>query len=148
MMQQVETLIGALSDDREGLRSFAMRRLVSLGVQAVPQVIESLGSSDQMQECAAIVLAALAKDSVPLLVEAMKSHSNRRVRWGAAWVLAAIGADARGILPPVSVPEAAVPPPPRRRPEDVWSDSWLTKIKRNLEEAKGLEAFPSLQLEQ
>jgi len=52
---QVSSLIAALGDGREGLRHFAIRRLVALGVGAVPALIASLKTkNDTMQEAAAM----------------------------------------------------------------------------------------------
>lgn len=142
------TLVSALCDDREGLRTFAMRRLANIGPSVIPYVVEMLGTSnEQAQESAAIILARLGADSAPALLEAMKSHPDRRTRWGAAWVLAAVGADARKeILPvtsPASGPEAFEQSPIRSHSE-AWSDSWLTKIKQNLALARNLEVLPSI----
>ena len=64
-------------------------------------------------------------------VAAMK-HQNRRIRWGAAWVLATIGPEARKAVPEVVIPGAQ----PARVGSGVWSDSWLTKVRQQLNAAK------------
>lgn len=136
---QVAPLVSALYDPREGLRQFAVRRLVNLGPQVIPDLIYLLGDAKEFtQESAAIVLATFGKVSLPFLLEAMKNHPNRNVRWGAAWVLASMGADARRAVPPVTVPEtkAEAVKVPERKPSDMWSDAWLTKVREQLAAAR------------
>lgn len=138
----VDTLVYGLHDDRDGLRQFVMRRLVNLGPQVVPAVIGLLGDNkDYTQESAAIILAAFGSDSLPHLLDALKTHPDRRVRWGAAWVLATMGPEARNVVPHVTVvaAEAAAKPAPRRQPSDLWSDAWLTKIRDQLAAARQLD---------
>jgi HEAT repeat protein len=138
----VTQLIGGLHDEREGLRQFALRRIVNFGSQAIPALIETLGDNKEYtQECAAIALTTFNGDSIPFLLEAMKNHPNRRVRWGAAWVLSAMGPEARKVVPAVTMPVAAdTVPRPKRQPSEMWSDSWLTKIREQLNAARGLDA--------
>jgi HEAT repeat protein len=136
---QVAPLIGVLHDSREGLRQFAVRRLVNLGPQVLPGLIPLLGDAkDYTQESAAIILATLGKQSFPYLLEAMKNHPDRSVRWGAAWVLASMSSEARKAVPPVAVPEtmAEAVEVPERKPSDMWSDAWLTKVREQLAAAR------------
>lgn len=135
---QVSALIHALHDDREGLRHFAVRRLVNLGAPVIPAVIGVLrDNKEYTQESAAIVLASIGGAAIPHLLEAMK-HDDRRIRWGAAWVLASLGPEARQTIPEVRIPEAqAEPRQPPRAGSGVWSDAWLTKIREQLNAARG-----------
>ena len=138
----VTSLIAGLHDDREGLRQYAMRRLVNLGPQAIPALIDTLGDNKEYtQEAAAIALTTYGATALPRLLDAMKTHPDRRARWGAAWVLASLGPEVRTAVPPVAVPagEADAKPVPERRPSDIWSDSWLTKIREQLHAARQLD---------
>jgi len=138
----VTSLIAGLHDEREGLRQYAMRRLVNLGSQTIPALIDTLGDNKEYtQESAAIALTTFGATALPHLLDAMKNHGDRRVRWGAAWVLASLGSEVRGAVPPVAVPagEAEAKPVPERRPSDIWSDSWLTKIREQLNAARQLD---------
>ena len=136
---QVAPLVSVLHDPREGLRQFAVRRLVNLGPQVVPDLIPLLGDAkDYTQESAAIILATFGKASLPCLMDAMKNHPNRHVRWGAAWVLASMAPEVRKSVPPVAVPEtkAEAMKAPERKPSDMWSDAWLTKVRGQLAAAR------------
>lgn len=142
MNPAVSLLISGLHDEREGLRQFALRRLVKMGPQVIPALIDTLkDNKEYTQECAAIALASFGQASIPQLLQAMK-HENRRVRWGAAWVLASMGNEARKSVPEVVIPETFKMP---RVGSGVWSDSWLTKVKQQLNAAKSGEA-PAISL--
>lgn len=126
-------LINVLHNDSNGLRQFAVRRLVALGKPAIPALIELLGDpKEYTQESAAIALATMGKFGIPSLIDAMIHHPNRRIRWHAAWVLASMGAEARESIPAIDLPVRA-----RKNistNHGVWSDSWLTKIRKQLHE--------------
>ena len=73
---------------------------------------------------------------------------DRRTRWGAAWVLATMGPEVRNAVPPVHVPAAAAAveepstetqQPTRRYGSGVWSDSWLTKVREQLNAARKMD---------
>lgn len=141
MNSTVQTLISALQDEREGLRLFAVRRLVSFQVLSVPSLIEALADGKEYtQESAAIGLATIGAPSVPYLLAALKSPE-RRTRWGAAWVLASMGPEAHSAIPQVRLPAAQSATNGRASDSGihrgVWSDSWLTKIRRQLDDARG-----------
>jgi HEAT repeat protein len=138
----VPSLIGALADSRDGLRQFAMRRLVSIGASAVPELILALKDSrDYMQESVAITLATMGQTSVPFLMEALKSK-DRKICWAAAWVLSSMPPEVRTVLPNVKV----APPKPVSKHDSsqliaaktesglhgVWSDAWLSKVRERL----------------
>ena len=127
---RIPTLIQSLDDWRDGLRQFAVRRLVAIGEPAIPHLIQALKAKHEYtQESAAIALATLGPVSIPYLLQALKSD-DREVRWGVAWVLASMGAEARVVLPEVALPGGAK----KARPAmyGVWSDSWLTKVRERL----------------
>ncbi|HEY3319475.1 MAG TPA: HEAT repeat domain-containing protein [Planctomycetota bacterium] len=135
---QIAALITGLRDDRPGLRQFSLRRLVGMGPQAIPGLIELLADPDEgTQEYAAIALATFGSAAIPPLLDAMK-HDNRRIRWGAAWVLASMGPEARNVIPEVPIPGAQ--PQSKQKPakigSGVWSDSWLTKVRQQLNAAR------------
>jgi HEAT repeat protein len=134
----IEGLIHALHDDRDGLRQFAIRRILNLGPSAIPALVEVLKDhKEYTQEAAAIALASFGRESLPHLIAAMK-HDNRRIRWGAAWVLASMGPDVRKAVPAVEIP--AEKSSKASNPQyGVWSDSWLTKIRQQLENARTLD---------
>lgn len=141
---EVAPLASALHDPREGLRQFAIHRLVNLGPQVIPGLINLLGDAkDYTQESAAIVLATFGTDSLPFLLDAMKNHPERNVRWGAAWVLASMGPEVRQAVPPTAIPQTTIETPraPERKPSDKWSDAWLTKIREQLAAARQTEAL-------
>lgn len=145
---KIESLVNVLHDDRDGLRQFAMRRLVAMGKPAIPTLIEMLQDpKDYTRESAAIALATMGKLSIPFLIEAMK-HPDRRTRWNATWVLSSMGTEARNAMPAVKLP-AGVQKPAASDPalpalnHGVWSDSWLTKIKQQLHENQGLSDLGS-----
>lgn len=143
--EQVTTLVQALHDPREGLRQFAIRRLVNIGPQVIPFLISALGNvKEYTQESAAIVLATIGKEAMPYLLDAMKNNPDRRVCWGAAWVLASLGPEVRAAVPPVAFPETqpeTVEAQPRPLPADMWSDAWLTKVRNKLAAARDLDVF-------
>ena len=140
----ITQLVGGLHDEREGLRQFVMRRLVNLGPQVIPALVEILGDNKEYtQESAAIALSTFGNDALPALLDAMKNHPNRRVRWGAAWVLSAMAPEVRRTVPPVAIPATEAPAHvrPQRRPSEVWSDAWLTKIRLQLAAARQGDAL-------
>lgn len=127
----ISALMSGLHDDRDDLRQFALRRLVKMGPQIIPALIETLKDNKEFtQECAAIGLASFGSESIPELLAATK-HENRRIRWGVAWVLASMGPEARKALPEVAVPGGNIP----RVGSGAWSDSWLTKVRQQLNAA-------------
>jgi len=137
----VATLIEALIYNQDGIRPFAMRRLVNMGAEAVPAVIHLLGDRrPEIQESAAIILATMGKAVIPELIDAMKHDKDRKVCWGAAWVLATIGSAARAALPEVKIPGRAAAEGSTASASGantgVWSDAWLTKVRAKLVDAK------------
>jgi HEAT repeat protein len=139
MEEQIQTLFRALEDHRDGLRQFAMRRLLTFGPRIAPCAIQLLGDKrPEVQECAAIMLTTMGTPIIPQLIAAMK-HKDRRVCWGAAWVLATLGPEARKWLPPVKLPPSKVESLPESGAEPqtgVWSDAWLTKVRNKLYAAR------------
>jgi HEAT repeat protein len=128
--ETAQALIFALHEDRDGLR----------------ELISALKNpSDDVQECAAIVLRTIGQPAIPLLLEALKC-SDRKLRWGAAWVLSSMGPDAREAVMALTRKEsgqsvrlhrAAMPKTPAAaRNQGVWSDSWLTKVREELHAAR------------
>jgi HEAT repeat protein len=145
MNEHISGLISAIHDDREGLRLFAVKRLVKMDPQVViPALLQLLQErNENTQEAAAIGLATFGDNAIPHLLEALKSD-NRRIRWGAAWVLASMGPQARNALPAVKItadqrPSGSSTALPRPSQSGVWSDSWLTKVREQLAAAKGLD---------
>jgi HEAT repeat protein len=136
---RLAALVGALHDEREGLRQFAVRQLVDMGPKVIPHLIVLLGDTkDYTQESTAIVLATFGRDAMPYLINAMKNHPERSVRWGAAWVLASMASEARKLVPPVAVQEEReqTAEVPQRQPAEMWADGWLTKVRENLAAAR------------
>jgi len=137
-------LISALHDDRDGLRQFAIRRLVTMGPDAIPALIETLqDNKEHTQEAAAIALRTFGSVAVPHLLKAMKCD-NWRIRWGAVWVLQSMGPEARKAVPAVIIPSKQAAPvseveAAKKIGSGVWSDAWLTKVRQQLNDARGLE---------
>ena len=141
----LSSLINALGDGREGLRQFAIRRIVNLGAAAVPELILTLRLKNELiQEGAAIALVTIGEAALPFLLDAMK-HEDRAIRWGATWVLSSMPSELRQKLPQFRLP---VPQEPETagKPSDsgmygVWSDSWLTKVRERLAANKVAEVI-------
>ena len=139
----VQALIEAMQENRDGIRQFAMRRLVSLGAEAVPLLIPTLKDPDEnVQESAAIVLRTIGQPALPLLVETLRC-ADRKLRWGAAWVLSSMGPEAREAVmqqtrkgTATAVRQVAMPRIPNDMNQGVWSDSWLTKVRDQLHVAR------------
>jgi HEAT repeat protein len=136
----VAALIEALSLNHDGFRQMAMRRLLNLGPEAVPALIALLGDRRAyVQESAAIILNTMGKSVISALIHAMKTSKDRKRCWGAAWVLATLGPEARAALPKVQIPAR-----PNTAPEQaaiasnhgLWSDSWMTRVRGKLEDAR------------
>ena len=138
-------LIEALIHNQDGIRPFAMRRLVNMGAEAVPAVIHLLGDRHpEIQESAAIILATMGEPVIPILIDTMKHNKDRKVCWGAAWVLATIGSAARAALPEVKIPGRAAEASTASSSGSnagVWSDAWLTKVRAKLADAKQEVAY-------
>jgi HEAT repeat protein len=132
----IGALISGLHDEREGLRQFALRRIVKMGTQMIPALIDTLKDNKEYTvECAAIALASFGPASVQPLLAAMK-HENRKIRWNAAWVLQSMGPEVRNAVPEVIIPGKMTLP----KGSGVWSDAWLTKVKAQLNAAKSGES--------
>jgi hypothetical protein len=135
----VSALLEALEQKQDGFRQFAMRRLLNIGPEAVGPLIQLLADRrPEIQESAAIVLATMGKPVIPDLIRAMKTSKDRKLCWGAAWVLATLGAEARAALPEVKIP-VRNPAGPAEVPASnpgLWSDAWLTKVRAKLELAR------------
>lgn len=135
MNDMILSLISALGDQREGLRQFAIKRLLDAGDEAIPHLINALRYKNPLQqEGIAIVLATLGTNALPALRAAMR-HEDRAIRWGAAWVISSMPEECRATLPKVRIPgsaEEAAPPSASGLQYAVWSDSWLTKIRERL----------------
>ena len=140
----VAGLISALHDDRDGLRQFAVRRLVTMGPDVIPALIDTLQDNKEFtQEAAALALRTFGNLAVPHLLKAMKCD-NRRIRWGAAWVLQSMGPEARRAVPAIVLPTQNTQPQSeveaaKKIGSGVWSDAWLTKVRQQLDEARGLD---------
>ena len=138
----MDSLINALSDSREGLRQFAIRRLAKIGPPAIPKLILALKDKYVYgQEGAAIVLITLGSAAVPALLKAMQ-HEDRAIRWGATWVLSSMPLELRNQIPAVKLPAVPNTVETTSKPSEsglhgVWSDSWLTKVRQNLEANRG-----------
>jgi hypothetical protein len=94
MQHEIDSLINALNEEREGLRVFAVEKLVNIGSQAVPALIRALQTGEPAQELAAGALFNMGSVAVPFLREAMQSE-NRQVAWGACWVLGSMSSEVR-----------------------------------------------------
>ncbi len=139
----VETLIAALHDYREGLRQFAIRRAVNMGTRAVPALIPLLKDKKEFtRESAAIILATMGPVSVPFLMESMKSEDSE-VRWGAAWVLSSMPPEIRRAIPRITLASSKEPAKAGDSGlhHGVWSDSWLTKVRERLETNKAADVI-------
>jgi HEAT repeat protein len=91
---EIDSLINALREEREGLRAFAAEKLLSIGSAAVPALIRALQLGEPAQEAAARTLLAMGSVAVPFLREAMQSE-NRQVAWSACWLLGSMSSDVR-----------------------------------------------------
>ena len=136
----VPPLIEALSQNHDGFRQLAMRRLLNIGPEAVPSLISLLADRrPDVQESAAIILTTMGKSVIPALIQTMKTSKDCKLCWGAAWVLATLGPAARAALPEVKIPARAKSTP---EPEaiasnhGIWSDAWITRVRRKLEDAR------------
>jgi HEAT repeat protein len=141
----IEPLIQALRDHRDGLRAFAVRRLVAMGEAAVPALIEALRYPDQqVQEAVGVALITIGPRALVQLIRAM-NHDDRNVRWGACWVLSSMPPEVRQLLPRVKLPadrkamdSAAIAAAIQTAAagsglhHGVWSDSWLSKVRETL----------------
>mgnify|MGYP001575153929 CR=1 FL=1 len=91
----VEVLILALRDRREGVRQHAVHKLIEAGPEAIPNLIELLREKQgYAADCASSALIGMGKLVIPHLVQAMQ-HTDRNVRWNAASILSALGQEAR-----------------------------------------------------
>src|SRR4051812_21493136 len=64
---EINTLIHALHEEREGLRAFAVEKLATIGSEAVPRLILALHAGDPDQEAAAAALCMMGSVAVPFL---------------------------------------------------------------------------------
>jgi HEAT repeat protein len=149
----IEPLIQALRDHRDGLRQFAVRRLVAVGESAVPALIQALKYPDeQVQEAVAIALVTIGPRALVQLIRAM-NHDDRNVRWGACWVLSSMPPEIRQLLPKVTLPgdkkamdSAAIAAAITAAAgsglhHGVWSDSWLSKVRETLARNRVLDVL-------
>jgi HEAT repeat protein len=82
----------AFNDHREGVRSFAVRKMAERGTAVVPLLIRLLAEKKGFtQDCAAEALCRMGNTAIPFVLEAMQSHPDHNVRMQAAAVLAAMG---------------------------------------------------------
>ena len=86
----LESMILALNDGREGVRRFAIRRLTQIGLEAVPSLIEALKDKHGFtHDGAESALTSIGAPAIPQLIANM-NHDDREVRWGVATVLGAL----------------------------------------------------------
>jgi len=98
MASEIESTIKALSDNREGIRRFAIRRLSEIGPPAAPALIEALKQKHGFaHDSAVLALVGMGTKVIPKLIEAM-NHENREVRWGVASVLNQLGEEGRAAV--------------------------------------------------
>jgi HEAT repeat protein len=82
----------AFNDHREGVRSFAVRKMAERGTAVVPLLIKLLADKKGFtQDCAAEALCRMGDAAIPFVLQAMQSHPDHVVRMQAAAVLAAMG---------------------------------------------------------
>jgi HEAT repeat protein len=143
--ESIEPLIQALRDHRDGLRAFAVRRLVAMGEAAVPALIQALKYPDeQVQEAVGVALVTIGPRALVQLIRAM-NHDDSNIRWGACWVLSSMPPEVRQMLPKVKLPgdkkamdSAAIAAAITAAASGsglhhgVWSDSWLSKVRETL----------------
>jgi HEAT repeat protein len=95
MASEIESSIKALTDNREGIRRFAVRRLIEIGIPAAPALIETLKQKHGFAHDSAVqALVGIGAPVIPKLIEAM-NHENREVRWGVASALNQLGEEGR-----------------------------------------------------
>lgn len=98
MPSEIESAVKALSDDREGIRLFAIRRLSEIGPSAAPALIEALKQKHGFaHESAVTALVGMGTAVISNLIAAM-NHENREVRWGVASVLNQLGDEGRAAV--------------------------------------------------
>jgi HEAT repeat protein len=98
MASEIESSIKALSDNREGIRRFAIRRLIEIGPPAAPALIEALRQKHGFaHDSAVLALVGMGAPAIPNLIAAM-NHENREVRWGVASVLNQLGDEGRAAV--------------------------------------------------
>jgi len=86
----------------------------------------------------------IGEPALPLLLAAMK-HEDRKIRWGATWVLSAMPPEIRQ-LDTRGQPAGAEPAETAAKTHDsglygVWSDAWLTKVRERLQAHKIAESM-------
>src|SRR5947207_1227655 len=87
---ELQSMLVALNDGREGVRRFAVRRLTEIGSEAVPYLIEALKDKHGFTHDGAVsALTAIGAPAIPELINSM-NHEDREVRWGVATVLGAL----------------------------------------------------------
>ena len=83
--------LSAFNDSREGIRTFAARRIATYGAEAAPLLIELLGEDEgYTRESAVLALREMGQVAIPFLRGAMR-NPNEAIRQQAAIILAAIG---------------------------------------------------------
>jgi HEAT repeat protein len=94
----IQALLNALRDGREGVRDHAVCRLIEIGPEVIPDIIELFKEKQGFSaDCATTVLVGIGPVVIPHMLEAMK-HPERSVRWGAAGVLSCLGEQARSAV--------------------------------------------------
>jgi len=91
MNKSLGALIKSMNDNREGMRNFAINKVVAMGENIIPDMIELLAIREgYVQDSAAAVLIRLGAPAIPALVEALNS-ADRTTRWAAAAALGQMG---------------------------------------------------------
>lgn len=87
---EIQTLIKVFRDYRKGLCDYAIKRLAAIGADAIPALIHTFQyDDDHTPKFAAVTLRKMGAQAIPALLKA-RHHRERRIAWGAAWVLASI----------------------------------------------------------
>lgn len=92
---ELQPFLAGLNDNREGMRTFAIKKCVQLGASAVPGLIELLKEKEgYVADSSAQVLHLIGAPAIPGLLEAMKSP-DKQTRWMATTILSGMGDDAK-----------------------------------------------------
>jgi len=91
MNDAFDGLIKGMNDNREGMRNFAIQKVVALGEDVIPRLVELLKFKEgYVQDSAAAALTQFGPAAIPALVEALNS-TDRTTRWAAAAALGQMG---------------------------------------------------------
>ena len=91
MDTNIQAVLMAFNDTREGVRVFAVRKAARCGAEIAPFLIDLLKDKNgTAQECADMALRQMGEAALPFLIDALQSD-DRTIRWQAAAILSSMG---------------------------------------------------------